>query len=171
VLFRQQNRPSIFTLDEGEYLSSFFLLTLQEQEDKWINFWTIHVDPIMNKHKQYEWLIRSWIVVGIFLCTALLAILVRDDGHGRDDHVALWIVSAIAMGLVVLLWRASSYPKSCQGELVELCIRWSHDQKQKQKPLVEARFFEEHGPPTNHGRNALGVFQFLPLCPAVSGIV
>jgi hypothetical protein len=55
-----------------------------DREDQWIDFWNIRVDPIMNKQTHYEWLIGSWIVVGIFLCTALMVILVRDDGHGDD---------------------------------------------------------------------------------------
>jgi hypothetical protein len=119
--------------------------SLASQE--WIDFWSVRVSSILKKHKRYEWLVHSWIVVGIFVCTALMA--------------DFWIGFAMAVIVVVLIWRVSSYPKSCKRELAEMCIDWSEEQRRTNRSSVEARFFQEHGPPTKHGRNALGVIQFL----------
>lgn len=123
--------------------------------DEWIEFWS-SVRNILHKHQRYDCLVGIWVVTGIFVCTALIAL--------HDFRLGLVMALLFAVLLFIAL---SSCPKNCKTELKDMCRCWS---QQRQGILhegrttshhIEARFHHEKGPSTRHGQNSLGVVHFL----------
>lgn len=136
--------------DVATFMPQEFQDSLTPQE--WMEFWNSRVHGILMKHKRYEWLVRSWIVVGVFMCTAFMSL--------QD----FWLGALLAIMVAGLIVLASSYPKSCKLELSEMCHVWSQERRKNREDgrrLVEARFYQEQGPATKYGRLGLGVIHFL----------
>lgn len=126
--------------------------------DEWKDFWLVNVRRVLQKHHTYDWLVSIWVVMSIFMCTALLTFR-----NFRDVRL-LFGVAVLLGGLIYIL---SSWPKSTPEELQEFCQSWSEKRRasshnESAQASLEARFFVEKGPPTRHGRNNVGVIQFLP---------
>lgn len=123
--------------------------------DEWDSFWNAGVKSVLRKHQKYDLLIGIWVVTGIFLCTALMAV---------HDFRLVVLEAVVFIGVLCIV---ASFPRSCKEELRQMCKSWTQQRRVETAGAchlgsIEARFFHEKGPSTRHGQNSLGVVHFLP---------